>query len=99
MVDYGMFEYFDQADQSNSACQWQFDYGSSTPQPAKIRPKIHSTKQSRRSFAWPNPTNPSHQDIECGVVVEHLRWLSIILPSGFVRGHGLMMMRCTGIIV
>jgi hypothetical protein len=99
MVDCGMFEYFNQAEQSNLACQWQFDYGSSTPLPAKIRPKMHSTKQSRRSFARPNPTNPSHQHIKCGVVVEHPQWFSIILPSGFVREHGLMMMRCTGIIV
>jgi hypothetical protein len=99
MVDCGMCEYFDQADQSNSARQWQFDYGSSTPLPAEICPKMHFTKQSRRSFAPPNPTNPSHQDVKCGVVVEHPRWFSIILPSGFVRGHGLMMMRCTGIIV
>ncbi len=51
-------EYFDWADQLNLARQWQFDYGSSTPLPTKICPKMHSTKQSRRSFSRPNPTNP-----------------------------------------
>jgi hypothetical protein len=86
MVDCGMFEYFDRADQSNSARQWRFDYGSSTPLPAEIGPKMHSTKQSRRSIARLNPTNPSHQDIECGVVVEHPQWFSIILPSGLSEG-------------
>jgi hypothetical protein len=99
MVDCGMFEYFNQADQSKLARRWQFDYGSSTPLTAEICPKMHSTKQSRCSFARPNPTNPSHQDIECAVVVEHLQGFSIILPSGFIRGHGLMMMGYIRVIV
>jgi hypothetical protein len=65
-----MFEYFDGADRLNLACLLQFGYGSSTLPPAKIRPKMHCTKQSRCSFARPNPTKPSHPDVNCGVAIE-----------------------------
>jgi hypothetical protein len=74
-----MFDLFDGADRSNLARRLQFGYGSSTPPLAKIRPKMHWTKQSRRSFA-PNPTRPSHPEINCGVAVEQPQGFIIILP-------------------
>jgi hypothetical protein len=71
MVDCGIFEYFDPVYRLNLARQLQFGYGSSTPPPAKIRPKMHFTKQSCRSFARTNSTKPSHPDVDCGIEVEH----------------------------
>jgi hypothetical protein len=56
----------------------QFGYGSLTPPPVKIHPKMPCTKQSRLSFAPPNPTKPSHPDVNCVVAVEQLQELRII---------------------
>ncbi len=72
---------------------------SSTPPLVEICSKMHSTKQSRHFFAWPNTAKPSHPNINCGVVVEYLGGFSILLPSNFVRGHRLMRRTRNGIIV
>jgi hypothetical protein len=62
-----------------------------------VGPDPLNNKHAVRELEEPTYSIPSHQNIDHGVAIEHPR--RIILPGSFVRGHRLMMMRCTGIIV
>jgi hypothetical protein len=90
---------FSTDNRSNSARPSRFVQGLPTPPQAEITQKMHANTRGRRSIAWPNPTAPGHSDVESDVAVERPRRFCLIKTRCYVRGHGKMIMRCTGFIL